>query len=208
MSMNDPLAPYGSAAREAELQRRIRTAERQGLWTGGRRRSMSPSRRSDLLAAVATGARPWSETRGLWRSFSDLDDLLLAAEKAWLAALGEALGHVDLDAAAGREVATLQAYAATRSRLPGLAALLDEHSQHATIATGSRWERQMIARSAGVTDASIIVAQARAAANGLTPAANATPALAPEPFPSSVRVPGQRRPVLNRVVGVLQRTAH
>jgi hypothetical protein len=206
MSMNDPLGHYGAAARAAGIQRNVRDAERQGRWQQPRlRRSMTPARRAGMLADIATAARPWPETRGLWRAFADLDDLLLNAQKAWLAALAEALGAIDSDGPLGSGVATLQAYAATRSRLPGLAGLLDEHEGHPVIANGVQWEYRMVARAAGVSDPTIILVQARAAATGLGQESAAAPQRVLDPSAIVPGAPDQRRPMLNRMVGALQR---
>jgi len=206
--VSNPLSYDVAAAREADLQRLARRAERQGRWSGPRGRATSLNRRSDLLAVIAAGATPWRDTRGLWQTFTDLDDLLLSAQQSWLAALNEALGAITSEAPSGREVATLRAYVAMQTRLPGLAALLNEHEERLMIAAGIRSEHRMVARAAGISDATVLLAQARAAAMGLIQEPVAEPVRAPDPAASSVRVPGPRRPVLNRVVGVLQRTAH
>jgi hypothetical protein len=208
MSMNDPLALYTAAAREAEVQRRLVNAERLGARQpgGSRRRSMTPARRSRLLADIATGARPWPETRGLWRAFTDLDDLLLNAQKTWLAALSEALAHLDHDDPRGPADGALRAYVATRAQLPGLATLLAEHEGHPAIEIGVQWEYRTFARAAGVADATVLLAQARAAADSSDWAPSPVQPAAASTGP--VRIPGQRRPVLERMAGALQRTSH
>lgn len=179
MSMYDPLATYNSAAREADLQRRVQADERRGRW-----------------------AMP----RGRSRSTANLDDLLLAAQKSWLAALSEALGAIDSDAPLGREAATLQAYVATRTRLPGPVALLSEHEGHPAIALGSSLEYRMVARAAAVADATLLVAQARAAAGGLNQESTVQPAEVFAPaMASPMRIPRQHQPVFARMAGVLQR---
>jgi hypothetical protein len=208
MSMNDPLALYTAAAREAEVKRRLVNVDRLGVRqpVHSRRRSMAPARRAEVLADIATGARPWPATRRLWRTFADLDDLLLNAQKTWLAALSEELAHLDRDDPHGPADGALRAYVATRARLPGLAALLAEHEGHPALEIGVQWEYRTFARAAGVADATVLLAQARAAADSAGPAPSSVqPATSSS---GSVRVPSQRRPVLERMAGVLQRTAH